>query len=75
MPRILVQLTAVCFGMVAGSILLSGCAATPPAGRRPPGLNFYVQAVEAYNAQDYDRAIILLNEAVRQSPDLRMARG
>src|SRR5262245_412956 len=65
-----------CAGWSIGcSIFMLGCAATPPAAQRPPGLNFYVQAVEAYNIKDYNRAIVLLNEAVRQNPELRMARA
>ncbi len=52
-----------------------GCAGTAPGADRPAGLNFYVQAVEAYNKGDNDRAVILLLEAVRQNPDLRMARS
>lgn len=76
MHRTFVALLSVSLMCIFLPLAVIGCGgggvSTPD---RPPALNYYVQAVEAYNAGDTNRAIVLLNEAVRQNPDLRMARA
>lgn len=72
---------------VVATVLLfvAGCAndARPAGGggagarasERPFGVDYYVQALDAYDRGHSDRAIVLLLEALRQNPDLRMARS
>lgn len=68
--------------IVAGVLtFVAGCTTgARPSGAgasegRPFGVDYYVQAVEAYERGQPDRAIVLLLEALRQNPDLRMARS
>ena len=75
MHRSLVVLLSWAGSLVLFPLLTLGCAGTSPDADRPAGLNFYVQAVEAYNRGDNDRAVVLLLEAVRQNSELRMARS
>lgn len=58
-------------GGAAGETTLAGATAAD----RPVGVDYYVRAVEAYNRGDAERAIVLLLEATRQNPNLRMARS
>jgi tetratricopeptide (TPR) repeat protein len=44
-------------------------------GERPVGVDYYVQAVNAYNRGNNEQAIVLLLEATRRNPDLRMSRS
>lgn len=84
MNRSLLRLLGCGFAAICISILgLSGCATgarddtlagVDPADR-PVGVDYYVRAVAAYNQQDIERAIVLLLEATRQNPNLRMARS
>jgi tetratricopeptide (TPR) repeat protein len=70
--------------LLGGSLIgLVGCAGKTGGGRgtvggrleKPVGVDYYVQAVNAYNAGDNNRAIVMLLEAIRQNPNLRMARS
>jgi tetratricopeptide (TPR) repeat protein len=74
MKRPLISLLACGLAAVVMSLAGLGCATTT--GRdpdRPLAVDYYVQAVQAYQGGDIDRAIILLLEATRQNPNLRMA--
>src|SRR2546421_3241319 len=57
---------------VAGASGLIGCSSS---SKQPKGVDKYVQAVQAYNAGDRERAIMNLMAATRINPDLIMARA
>jgi tetratricopeptide (TPR) repeat protein len=83
----LLRLLACGGGAVVLSVAALGCASGGGAnagaggGRgtgavvRPVGVDYYVQAVEAYNRGNEEEAIVLLLEATRRNPDLRMPRS
>ena len=70
-PRLLAVAAA-----VVGSAVCSGCAG--PAPTPPPprvvGLDRYVEGAKAYDAGDRDKALVLLEQAVKENPNLTMAR-
>jgi tetratricopeptide (TPR) repeat protein len=73
--RISAGLLAALAGITA-PIWLAGCASPAPTPPPPQvhGLDTYVAGARAYDAGDTDRAQLLLEEAVRENPDLTMAR-
>lgn len=60
------------------SAVLCGCAPRKqpaPAATRPVGIDDYVQAVQSYDKGNKEAAVAGLTEAIRQNPNLTMARN
>ena len=66
-------LASLCIAVVGG-VGLVGCSSSTSVGRGPKGIDKYVQAVQAYQTGNKDRAVANLLAATRTNPDLIMAR-
>ena len=67
-------LASVCLAVIGGIGVVGCSSSSTSVGRGPKGIDWYVQAVQAYQQGNKDRAVANLLAATRTNPDLIMAR-